>query len=68
MSEYIYRMKRLKGSSDKYGNCECCGRFVDSVYHLVMLKVFINHRGAESTTHDGNTFGHKACLADLTAR
>lgn len=65
MNRYIYRMRKLNASSNTYGDCECCGKFVDSVYIMTKLKIF-NHRGAESLANVSCTFGHKTCLGNLT--
>lgn len=66
MYNYIYRMKRLNGGSDRYGPCEHCGKHVDSIYYMNRMRVYINRLGVESATFHKDMFGHKACLAATT--
>ena len=41
-------VKRTRHSSDRFGNCEICNKFVDSVYF----------------NRNAGTFGHKECLEE----
>ncbi|NOV32682.1 hypothetical protein DDY07_23590 [Methylomonas sp. ZR1] len=66
MHKYIYRMKRLNGSSDRYGPCEHCDKHVDSTYYMNKMRVYISRLGVESVTFHKDMFGHRVCLADST--
>ncbi len=65
-----YRMERCGGGSAIYGNCECCGKTVDTTYYLTTIRRYwSNKKNAESLTISGcrsGTFGHKKCLAAIT--
>ena len=54
---YKYKLINEHASSDKYGNCEICGKYTDSIYHQIEYKkynqgYFINKE----------LWGHKECL------
>ncbi len=66
---FSFRLRKLNGGSDKYGNCEVCNRHFDTGYLLVKQRVYYSAlKKAESLTHHGcnDTFGHKDCVAKLT--
>ena len=54
---YKYTLINEHASSDKYGNCEICGGYVDNIYHQSEFRkcefgYFLNNE----------LFGHKDCL------
>lgn len=49
----ITSITSLQNSSHKYGRCEICNKFCDSVF----IKSFY-----EQGSHNGELFGHHACL------
>ncbi|MBE8232117.1 MAG: hypothetical protein HAW67_00165 [Endozoicomonadaceae bacterium] len=67
---YYYRLSRLKGGSDRYGDCESCNKHVDSMYMLVEERRYWSVSNLkESLTFNGcnnSIFGHKDCLSKRT--
>ena len=66
--QYHYRMKPLKDSSEKYGNCEICGRWVDSVYYQVESRDYFSpvQKKISTTYHNCSAcFGHEECLLSI---
>ena len=61
-------MKRTNGGSARFGGCHCCGKHVDSTYHLYSQAVYMRPDGSEGLTHlNGiSIFGHYDCLAKVT--
>ncbi len=54
---YKYKLINLKESSSKYGNCEVCHKWADSVYSQTEYKKY------KFGYYETNTlFGHKDCL------
>ena len=54
---YKYKLINEHASSDKYGKCEVCGKFVDNIYNQSEFKkykfgYFLNNE----------LWGHKDCL------
>lgn len=56
--ERRYRMKDLKASSARYGDCEICGMRVSNVHRLMIERQHQPGKWAQ----EGDAFGHKACL------
>jgi len=54
---YKYKLINEHASSDKYGNCEICGKYTDSIYHQIEFKRY-NH----GYFINKELFGHKDCL------
>ncbi|GEA09167.1 hypothetical protein KUL42_39280 [Alteromonas sp. KUL42] len=69
---FAYRLSRTNAGSAKYGPCEVCGKYADTMYMLVEMVRFWNPvKKKNSVTHHGcrsSTFGHKECLAKLTEK
>ena len=64
MTEYRYKLKQQHASSDKYGNCEICGKSVSDVYSQSKEHKFVLD-GKEHWAYDGDAFGHKECLINI---
>ena len=66
MTKYRYRLIPQHASSDKYGKCDICRKFVSDVYHQIEEK---NYNVTE-WTHAGcfDYFGHKECLETRQVR
>jgi len=62
----VYRLTATKGSSEKYGACECCGRMADSIYHLTRYRAYTTNAGKQGMSYLSDAFGHKNCLAKTT--
>jgi len=57
---YKYKLINEHNSSNKYGKCEVCGKYADSIYHQTELKkykfgYFVNNE----------LWGHKDCLIKI---
>lgn len=62
MDEYRYKLFQQHATSDKYGNCEICGKFVSDVYSQRKVEVVMRD-GEEHELHKfASSFGHKECL------
>ena len=68
MSQYRYRLISTGYSSDKYGNCEVCGKHVSEVFSQSEEQYYTIERNGKMI-HEGWTkcgcsdyFGHKECL------
>jgi hypothetical protein len=67
---YRYRLKSTGYSSDKYGKCEVCGKYVSEVFLQVEERYYkFEHNGQiyEGWTKNGckDYFGHKKCLKSV---
>lgn len=61
--KYKYRIKNMRESSSKYGVCEVCGRWCDSVYLQSESVSYTTTQGAEHEwSHRETLFGHQECL------
>jgi len=54
---YKYKLINECASSDKYGKCEICGKYVDSIYHQIEYKKY-----KSGWLVNKELFGHKDCL------
>ena len=61
-----FRLKRTGFGSDRYGDCEICGKRMDSAYTLTRLQRKSLSTGKESIEYKDITFGHKDCLSSKT--
>lgn len=63
-SGYSYAIARLKAGSSFYGNCEVCGKQVDTAYFQDEYKAYKKSDGTISRTQYGcrSLFGHESCL------
>jgi len=64
---YRYKLRPLGASSEKYGDCEVCGKNCSDVHYQSEQKHYsFIHKGEkhEGWTHHEtfNRFGHKSCL------
>ena len=59
---YRYRLTRLHATSDKYGNCEICGKFVADVHIQTESRGTLQGNWTYAECH--NLFGHFNCLMD----
>lgn len=63
----LYRLSKMAGGSDKYGNCECCNKHTDTSYlfygFIATNDNPITHRPLLSTQF--SAVGHKECLTRL---
>jgi hypothetical protein len=68
MIGFAYRLKNTHAGSDRYGNCERCGKQADTMYILTQSRRYTRHDGTEGVTYHGcfQLFGHKECLTNLT--
>ena len=64
MTKYQYNLKQQYASSDKYGKCEVCGKFVSDV-HSQSKERRLMFAEKEHWIQDGITFGHKECLIKI---
>ena len=65
MSEYRYRLSSTGYNSNRYGNCEVCGKYVTEVFIQTKTKHYkFEHNGVvyEGWSHQGDAFGHEKCL------
>ena len=64
MQKYQYSIKNTGASSNKYGNCEVCGKHADTVYLQTEKRAYAHPDGSTRFTahmcHD--LFGHEQCL------
>lgn len=64
--EYRYKLIQQHATSDKYGKCQICGKFVTDVYHQMAEQRFsidgILDDDGGSWSHKHGAFGHKECL------
>jgi len=65
---YKYRIRSLGFSSERYGNCEICGKHCSEVFYQAESKKYKRDL-PDGTTKTGYThhnchdfFGHKECL------
>jgi hypothetical protein len=60
---YRYRMVQTHCSSDRYGACEVCRKFVSDVWHMIEERRY-QFEGRIGFTQQGckDLFGHKECL------
>ena len=61
--KFRYKLTRQKGTSDKFGNCEICGKFVSDVYSQTRYR-----QTPTGEARDGDAFGHKDCVLELRER
>lgn len=61
---YQYKLKRMGGNSSKFGRCDVCGEFADTVYYQSEWvefedggMIFLTSAGASDPI-----WGHKECL------
>ena len=62
---YRYRICDTHGSSERYGNCEVCGKPARNVYYQVEERAYFNKRkGKICWSRQGChlLFGHRQCL------
>jgi len=64
----VYRLKKLKGGSDKYGLCECCGKTADPIYLLVTYRTREADNGQTRYYYHEDKYGHLECLSELTEK
>jgi len=57
MSEYRYELMQQHATSDKYGNCEICGKFVADVYSQTRYR-----QTPTGESRECDAFGYKECL------
>lgn len=64
---FAYRMVNTGHGSHRFGNCEICGKHVDTIYHLTQTQRY-EYDGKTGMTHHNcfSAWGHKDCLAKLT--
>jgi len=61
---YHYKLKSTNHSSRRYGNCEVCGKFAETVWYQIETKNYKRHNGTISQTHKDchDLVGHYDCL------
>jgi len=62
---YRYNLTSTEESSNKYGNCEICGKHVTEVFHQTEERQYYNpitHQTSWTQHECHNLFGHKECL------
>jgi hypothetical protein len=73
---YHYKIRRMRGGSDKFGPCEICGEHCDTTYYQVETRDYhVDDRTRQVASELGVTlsgrthadctsyWGHEACLA-----
>lgn len=60
VGSYVYRIKNTGFASDRYGNCERCGKHCSEVFYQVEGRVF--EPGQVTHLECNNLFGHETCL------
>lgn len=61
---YKYKLINELAGSNKYGDCEICGKYADTIYHQIEYKKYINQdRSRYFQLNDA--FGHKDCLLNI---
>ena len=61
LNDFKYKLTQQHASSDRYGNCEICEKFVSDVYIQTKEQLCSVH-GKEFWAMAGSAFGHKECL------
>ena len=68
VSEYEYSIIKTGESSQKYGNCEICGKSASEIFFQIEKKKYFNtDKNKNSYTHHecSNRIGHKDCLKSI---
>lgn len=69
MDRYRYRISNTGYGSQRYGNCEVCGKYCSETFLLGEQKHFTDEIGEAGWTYHkciGSLFGHKeCCLAQM---
>lgn len=72
---YRYQLRSTRGSSEKYGPCEVCGKHASEVFSQTKERAFqLDHRDSPAVlamcpdmigwAHKGDLFGHEECLTN----
>ena len=59
-----YTLIQQHATSDKYGKCRICGKFVSDVYSQQRKRIEIQN-GKKCIYYEGEAFGHKKCLIGI---
>jgi hypothetical protein len=61
---YVYRLKKMGASSEKFGVCEVCQKHVSDVHYQVEGRGYTDAGGMMAITHHGcrNLWGCRGCL------
>jgi hypothetical protein len=65
--DFIYGLYSTKASSERYGDCECCGKYADTIYVLHQKTRYIKWESKKEGWLEGfRWYGHKKCLSEIT--
>jgi hypothetical protein len=71
--QFRYKIKSMGASSDKYGNCEVCGKRVSDIHlqtseELVVFEPIGDESDGTHWVHRGSVWGHEECLIGIQVK
>lgn len=66
MRRPVWRLHNCRYSSERAGNCQCCGKPVSEIHLLTEMQTYKLEDGRETLKCLRGKFGHRDCLSMLT--